>query len=104
MALVCSIPTNRALSVRKLVPLRRSVQEGIGVHRNPQPKLIHPETARVPLLADGWRGGSDGNGRLREGSTREQDPAAQEWALKTTDAERVFADHGESSRVADRPQ
>jgi hypothetical protein len=31
-------------------------------------------------------------------STREQDPAAQEWEL-TAGAERVFVDHGESSRV-----
>jgi DNA invertase Pin-like site-specific DNA recombinase len=37
-------------------------------------------------------------------STREQDPAAQEWELKAAGAERVFVDHGESSRVADRPQ
>ena len=37
-------------------------------------------------------------------STREQDPAAQEWELKSAGAERVFVDHGESSRVADRPR
>lgn len=37
-------------------------------------------------------------------STRDQDPAAQEWELKAAGAERVFVDHGESSRVADRPQ
>lgn len=37
-------------------------------------------------------------------STREQDPAAQEWELRAAGAERVFVDHGESSRVADRPQ
>ena len=37
-------------------------------------------------------------------STREQDPAAQEWELKAAGAERVFVDHRESSRVADRPQ
>ena len=36
-------------------------------------------------------------------STREQDPAAQERELKAAGAERVFVDHGESSRVADRP-
>ena len=27
-------------------------------------------------------------------STREQDPAAQEWELKAAGAERVFVDHG----------
>ena len=37
-------------------------------------------------------------------STREQDPAAQEWELNAAGADRVFVDHGESSRVADRPQ
>ena len=37
-------------------------------------------------------------------STREQDPAAQEWELSAAGADRVFVDHGESSRVADRPQ
>lgn len=37
-------------------------------------------------------------------STREQNPAAQEAELRAAGAERVFVDHGESSRVADRPQ
>ena len=37
-------------------------------------------------------------------STREQSPAAQEAELTAAGAERVFVDHGESSRVADRPQ
>ena len=37
-------------------------------------------------------------------STREQNPAAQEWELKAAGAERVFVGHGESSRVTDRPQ
>lgn len=37
-------------------------------------------------------------------STREQDPAAQIAELRAAGAERVFTDHGESSRVADRPQ
>ena len=32
-------------------------------------------------------------------STREQDPAAQEWELRSAGADRVFFDHGESSRV-----
>lgn len=37
-------------------------------------------------------------------STREQDPAAQEWELSAAGADRVFVDRGESSRVADRPE
>ncbi len=37
-------------------------------------------------------------------STREQNPAAQEAELRAAGAERVFVDHGESSRVRDRPQ
>lgn len=37
-------------------------------------------------------------------STREQDPKAQEAELKAAGAHRVFVDHGESSRIADRPQ
>ena len=37
-------------------------------------------------------------------STREQDPAAQEAELRAAGATRVFVDHGESSRIADRPQ
>ena len=37
-------------------------------------------------------------------STREQTPAAQEAELRAAGAERVFVDHGESSRAADRPQ
>lgn len=37
-------------------------------------------------------------------STREQDPAAQVEELRAAGAERVFVDHGESSRRADRPQ
>jgi len=37
-------------------------------------------------------------------STREQDPTAQEWELRAAGGERMFVDHGESSRVADRPQ
>lgn len=36
-------------------------------------------------------------------STREQNPEAQEAELRQAGAERVFVDHGESSRVADRP-
>lgn len=35
-------------------------------------------------------------------STREQNPAAQEAELRAAGAERVFVDHGESSRAADR--
>lgn len=35
-------------------------------------------------------------------STREQNPAAQEAELRSAGAERVFTDHGESSRVAER--
>ncbi|MCI1642819.1 MAG: recombinase family protein [Actinomyces sp.] len=37
-------------------------------------------------------------------STREQNPAAREAELRAAGAERVFVDHGESSRAADRPQ
>ena len=37
-------------------------------------------------------------------STREQNPAAQEAELRAAGAERVFVDHGESSRAAGRPQ
>jgi DNA invertase Pin-like site-specific DNA recombinase len=37
-------------------------------------------------------------------STREQDPASQISELRAAGAERVFVDHGVSSRVADRPQ
>lgn len=38
------------------MPGPSSAQEGIELHRNPQPRLIRPETARGPLLADRWRG------------------------------------------------
>jgi len=37
-------------------------------------------------------------------STREQNTAAQEAELRTAGAVRVFVDHGESSRITDRPQ
>ncbi len=37
-------------------------------------------------------------------STREQNPEAQEAELRAAGADRVFVDHGESSRIADRPQ
>ena len=37
-------------------------------------------------------------------STREQNPGAQEAALRTAGAVKVFVDHGESSRRRDRPQ
>ncbi|MFG6278639.1 MULTISPECIES: recombinase family protein [unclassified Microbacterium] len=37
-------------------------------------------------------------------SKREQNPAAQEAELRAAGAVRVFVDHGESSRLADRPQ
>ena len=37
-------------------------------------------------------------------SKREQNPAAQEAELRAAGASRVFVDHGESSRIADRPQ
>lgn len=37
-------------------------------------------------------------------STREQSPAAQEAELRAAGATRVFVDHGESSRIAERPQ
>lgn len=37
-------------------------------------------------------------------SRREQNPAAQEADLKGAGATRVFVDHGESSRISDRPQ
>lgn len=38
------------------------------------------------------------------GSTREQDPQAQEAELRGAGATRVFIDHGESSRTTSRPQ
>ncbi|MCA0252637.1 MAG: recombinase family protein [Actinobacteria bacterium] len=41
-----------------------------------------------------------GYGRV---STRDQDPGSQERELLAAGAVRVFIDHGESSRVADRP-
>lgn len=37
-------------------------------------------------------------------STREQDPQAQESELRAAGAGKVFVDHGESSRIAARPQ
>ncbi len=37
-------------------------------------------------------------------SKNEQNPAVQEAELRAAGAERVFIDHGESSRIADRPQ
>ena len=37
-------------------------------------------------------------------STREQNPAQQEAALQEAGAERIFVDHGESSRKVSRPQ
>lgn len=37
-------------------------------------------------------------------STREQNPESQVQALTAFGATRVFTDHGESSRIADRPQ
>lgn len=37
-------------------------------------------------------------------STRDQDPASQERELAAAGAVRVFVDHGESSRIRDRPQ
>ena len=37
-------------------------------------------------------------------SKREQNPEAQEAELRAAGVERVFVDHGESSRVKDRPQ
>lgn len=37
-------------------------------------------------------------------STREQNPAAQEAELRAAGATRVFVDHGESSKVGERPQ
>lgn len=37
-------------------------------------------------------------------STRDQNPAAQKAELDAAGAARVFVDHGESSRVQDRPQ
>lgn len=37
-------------------------------------------------------------------STREQNPQAQEAELRAAGATRVFVDHGESSRIAERPQ
>ena len=37
-------------------------------------------------------------------STRDQNPAQQEAALKAAGAERIFVDHGESSRKVSRPQ
>lgn len=37
-------------------------------------------------------------------STREQNPEVQTAELRAAGAARVFVDHGESSRIADRPQ
>lgn len=37
-------------------------------------------------------------------SKREQNPQAQEAELRASGAQRVYVDHGESSRIADRPQ
>lgn len=37
-------------------------------------------------------------------STREQNPESQEAALREAGAEKVFVDHGESSRMENRPQ
>jgi DNA invertase Pin-like site-specific DNA recombinase len=37
-------------------------------------------------------------------STRDQDPGSQELELRAAGCERVFVDHGESSRVRDRPE
>lgn len=37
-------------------------------------------------------------------STRDQDPRSQEAALAAAGCTRVFVDHGESSRVRDRPE
>lgn len=37
-------------------------------------------------------------------STREQNPASQEAELRAEGAEKVFVDHGESSRIIDRPE
>jgi DNA invertase Pin-like site-specific DNA recombinase len=37
-------------------------------------------------------------------STREQNPDYQEHELRTAGAERVFVDHGDSSRIRNRPQ
>ena len=37
-------------------------------------------------------------------SRKEQDPGAQEAELRAAGCSRVFVDHGESSRIADRPE
>jgi DNA invertase Pin-like site-specific DNA recombinase len=37
-------------------------------------------------------------------STRDQDPGSQESALLAAGCSRVFVDHGESSRIRDRPE
>nr|WP_081736645.1 recombinase family protein [Arthrobacter sp. MA-N2] len=37
-------------------------------------------------------------------STRDQDPQYQEHALTAAGASRVFTDHGDSSRIRDRPR
>lgn len=37
-------------------------------------------------------------------STREQDSASQEAQLGAAGAQRVYVDHGVSSRIADRPE
>lgn len=42
-----------------------------------------------------------GYGRV---STREQNPQSQQAELEAAGAEKVFIDHGESSRISDRPQ
>lgn len=42
-----------------------------------------------------------GYGRV---STRDQNPGSQEAALRAAGCDRVFIDHGESSRIAERPK
>lgn len=81
------------------------------IHRKPQPKLKRTETRALPFsvnpsTSDGpyrgeWRVNIVGYARV---STRDQNPAAQEAELRAAGAGRVFIDHGESSRVSDRPQ
>jgi DNA invertase Pin-like site-specific DNA recombinase len=87
----------------------------VRVARGRQPRMgLVPETPARNLGASGTRDDRlwAGPGRLEamstvvgyaRVSTREQNPDAQEAALRSAGAGRVFVDHGESSRRTNRP-
>lgn len=56
---------------------------------------------RVSPAAGDTRTTYVGYGRV---STRDQNPESQTAALRDAGCERIFVDHGESSRIVDRPQ